>query len=159
MKYFSIIFQAKRREKASLLLETLLSITVLSVVLTLMIQSITASLRATEYSRQYILGLNVLENALQDIVEAKFAKTNKQEEEKEIDGRVYHLSVDMQPLKTEIDLPILETVFKLTWTSGFKSNTLVTSTFTSSVPAQEKPPTGEEGIPADAGYIIEGEIQ
>ena len=67
--------------RGSLLLEALLSITILSVSLTLVIQSMTASLRAAVYSTGYTTAIFLLEGKMVEMIQEGFVEAGQYADE------------------------------------------------------------------------------
>ena len=59
---------SKKNRRGSILLEALLSVVILSVSMTVIIQSMTSSLRAMEYSANYTMAIVLLENKIIDLI-------------------------------------------------------------------------------------------
>ena len=67
-------------KKGSLLLEALLSVVILSVSLTVIIQSLTTSLRAVTYSSDYTTALFLIDNKMFDLIRKGFIEKDLNEE-------------------------------------------------------------------------------
>ena len=73
----------KKRSRAfggSVLLEALLSVVILSVSITIIIQSMMSSLRAAKYSEEYIQAIILLENKMTEIISRRILKEEVREE-------------------------------------------------------------------------------
>jgi len=129
MFIFSIL-KSKRSRKGSLLLEALLSIVILSTSLTVIIQAMTSSLRATVYSAEYTRALVLLEDQffgyfleghVEDAIQEKlpFPYPNQK----------FSYTLDTQNLESYPNNHLNEMRFGVSWKSGQKDNKIVLTTF------------------------------
>ena len=121
----------------SLLLEVLLSVVILSTALTLMIQSLTASLRAIQYGAGYTTALILLDNQMCELLRKKAVKSGLRET-KDLTGSagspdVYHYSLRAEPWDAAADKEISQVAATVAWRSGKKDNQIELTTFLSAV--------------------------
>ncbi len=121
----------KNKKKAgSLLLESLLAIVILSVALVLLIQSMTASLRAARYSSDFSVAVVLAENKMYDLLQKGFVENNFQ------DGGHYDFPFDKYEYTVSAadsgqtqDEGLNQTDIKVSWKSGSKNNSFKIATF------------------------------
>lgn len=117
-----------RGRRGSLLVEVLLSVVILSTALTLMIQSMTASLRAIQYGAGYTTALILLDNQMCELL-SKGAIQAGLRETKELTGAgdsltTYRYSLQTASLDDAADKGINQVDATVTWRSGKRDNTL-----------------------------------
>ncbi|MFA5059228.1 MAG: hypothetical protein WC676_01190 [Candidatus Omnitrophota bacterium] len=121
----------KYRRRGSFLLEALLAVSILSVSLTLVIQSLLSTFRATVYSKDYSVAQILLDNKIQEFKQKGIVENNWDE-----DGRFpepyekysYHIestsAADGEKLKT-----VSEVIFNIFWVSGKNQKNITVSTY------------------------------
>ncbi len=128
LRYLMLHRKSFKSKKASLLLEALLVIVILSIGLTLIIQAMSSSLRALSFSKSYALAAFLTDNKLSEILLNK-DKNNSLQESSNFDEPFkefhYQLSVSPINLKTEeLDSdPLNKIDLSIDWKSGKKTHT------------------------------------
>lgn len=117
-----------RGRRGSLLVEVLLSVVILSTALTLMIQSMTASLRAIQYGAGYTMALILLDNQMCELL-SKGAIQAGLRETKELTGAgdplaTYRYSLQTASLDDAADKGINQVDATVAWRSGKRDNAL-----------------------------------
>lgn len=128
-----ILDRLKVDQRGSLLVEVLLSVVILSTALTLMIQSLTASLRAIQYGAGYTTALILLDNQMCDLLRKGTARPGLRET-KSLAGPAgfqtgYSYSMRAEPSDIVADNKIVEVDASVAWRSGKKDNTVGLTTF------------------------------
>ncbi len=119
----------KKNIKGSLLLEALLAVVILSVSLTLIIQSMTSSLRASVYGADYTLAIILLENKMFELLNKGLPSSSERETiEVPFSSNSYHFSADARPLSSP-GSKIKEVDAALTWNSGKRKNNISLTTY------------------------------
>ena len=110
--------------KGSLLLEALLSVVILSVSLTLIIQSMTSSLRASVYGGDYTLAVVLLENKMFELLTEGLPQSHQTETlELPFSANVYHFSAETRLMAgQDQESKIKEADVDLAWNSGQRKN-------------------------------------
>lgn len=124
--------------RGSLLIEVLLSAVILSTALTLMIQSLTASLRAIQYGSGYTMALILLDNQMCELLR-KGAVRSDLRETKKMTGSVesapeYHYSLRAEPSDIMPEEKINQVDAVITWRSGKKDNEVGVTTLLLNAP-------------------------
>lgn len=133
------IFDRPRADRrGSLLVEVLLSIVILSTALTLMVQSLTASLRAIQYGAGYTTALILLDNQMCDLLRKGTAKSGLREA-KSLAGPAgsqvgYSYSMRAESSEIVADNKIVEVDASVAWRSGKKDNAVDLTTFLFAAP-------------------------
>ena len=118
-----------KNAKGSLLLEALLSVVILSVSLTLIIQSMTASLRASVYGADYTLGTLILENKMFGLMTKGLPQPSETETiEFPFSANPYHFLAKARPAAGPKS-KIKEVDIGLTWNSGKRKNNISLTTY------------------------------
>ena len=122
-----------RGRRGSLLVEALLSVGILSTALTLMIQSMTASLRAIQYGAGYTTALILLDNQMCEL-SRKGATASGLRETEELTGAgdpliVYRYSLQTASLDDAANQGITQADATVAWRSGKKDNVIGLTTF------------------------------
>ena len=117
-----------RGRRGSLLVEALLSVVILSTALTLMIQSMTASLRAIQYGAGYTTALILLDNQMCELLR-KGAIASGLRETKELTGAagfstVYRYSMQTESLDDAAGKGVNQVDATVAWRSGKKDNAI-----------------------------------
>lgn len=124
--------------RGSLLIEVLLSVVILSTALTLMIQSLTASLRALQYGAGYTTALILLDNQMGELLRKGTVKPGLRETKDLIDPggstALYHYSLRTEPSDIAVDKTINQLDATVTWRSGKKDNQIAVTTFLFAAP-------------------------
>ena len=127
---FQKFFKGKRPHQGSLLLEALLSVVILSVSITLIIQSMVASLRASVYSTGYTMALNLLENKMYTLIQQGAQEEGFTEEDflgDEEDHYTYVLSTESADQIGSENINKLK--LKAIWQKGRKNNAIALETY------------------------------
>lgn len=122
-----LIYSSK---KGSILVEALLSVVILSISITLIIQAMTASLRATTYGADYSQALFLMENKMSEMMRSgTIASYSGQKEflDKPFDRYMYE--VRHLPLYDEEESEIHHVDAEISWESGKKSNQIIVQTY------------------------------
>jgi len=119
-----------RNHKGSILLETLLSIMILSVSVTLIIQSLMSSLRASAYSAHYTVAAALLESRMTELLisdppEDVFAK----EEEISFPHDQFRYELTVNDLDADEFESIKDVRISVLWKSGKKNNRLTLNSY------------------------------
>ena len=133
------IFLSKRQQShstkdnpaGSVLMEAILSVAILSVSLTLILQSLTTAMRSTVYCLQFTQAIFLAEDKMFEILRKRFIKTNLSEEGSfpdPYDNYQYHLETNKAHLEDWAD-EINQIDLHLSWTSGKRKNTLPVVTY------------------------------
>ncbi|OGX29559.1 MAG: hypothetical protein A2705_01355 [Omnitrophica WOR_2 bacterium RIFCSPHIGHO2_01_FULL_52_10] len=122
-----------RDQRGSLLIEVLVSVVILSTALTLIIQSMAASLRAIQYGAGYTTALILLDNQMCDLLRKGTAKSGLRET-KNLAGPAgsrtgYSYSMRAEPSDIVADNKIVEVDASVAWRSGKKDSTVDLTTF------------------------------
>ena len=127
-----IRIMSKSNDRGTLLLEVLLVIVILSVGLTLIIQSMVASLRAVVYSADYSMAMILAEDKMFDLLKTRSVDANFQEEgDFSKPSERFHYQIKAEPVKSvdkEATGQLNEVTLEVSWLSGGnrKSMSLVT---------------------------------
>ncbi len=120
----------RSNSQGSILIEALLSVMILSVSITLMIQAMTSSLRASVYSADYTKAALLLDNKLQEIFETQTIPSGKNET-----GLLSAKDDQFKYLLTPASLSdenlqgINEMDLEVNWKSGEKTNRIKLKTY------------------------------
>ncbi|MBI3617246.1 MAG: hypothetical protein HY210_03400 [Candidatus Omnitrophica bacterium] len=120
-------------KSGSLLIEVLLSVVILSTALTLMIQSMTASLRAIQYGAGYTTALILLDNQMCELLRKGAIQTGLREA-KELTRAgdsltTYRYSLQTASLDDAAGKGINQVDATVAWRSGKKDNAIGLTTF------------------------------
>ena len=120
----------RTNENGSLLVEALLSVVILSVSITLIIQSMASSLRATVYNGEYTNALFLMENKLFDIVR-KEKLDARMIGERQFDApfEKYQYSLTTEPVTETEDSHISNINVGISWQTGRRDNHIEVDTF------------------------------
>lgn len=121
---------SRRNEGGFFLVEVLLSVVILSVSLTLIIQSMTSALRSSAFAGEHTTALILLENKMFDLLEKGFVETDLRKQEQipqPYDRYVYFL--DVKPVEGSNDRRLNEVDAGLTWKSGKRQNRVAFQTY------------------------------
>ena len=116
--------------RGSILLESLLAVVILSVSITLVIQAMTASVRAGRDSSLYTQALRLMDNKMAELMEKKFIAPGLQEEgqfPEPWDRYAYTLTT--QPVSSDEQNIINHVWLTVSFQSGKKKNFLETETY------------------------------
>ena len=117
-----------KKKKGSLLIEAMLSVMILSVSLSVIIQAMTSSYRALQYSGQYLLSLNVIENELFTLLMKRTSPQQLEEKrEEEFFGRIYTITLGASDEDESDSLTRIK--IKTEWNSGRKKNNIFYDTY------------------------------
>jgi len=109
----------------SLLVEALLAVVILSVCLTVIIQSLTTSLRATIYSEDYSKMIVLLENKLVDLIAKEGIADGYSEEGSFDDEGRYRFSVETTDTALDqLKDPLNQVEVKAIWGEGSKTKNI-----------------------------------
>ncbi len=119
-----------RKNKGSLLLEALLSVVILSTCITLIIQSLTSSLRALTYSHDYAQALILAENKMQEfllkgMVPAGLSESGEFPEPYE----KYAYAMKTEALMAESQEGLNDLTLTIFWNSGRRKNAVTLETY------------------------------
>ena len=121
-----ISFKSKKR--GALLLEVLLAIMILSVSVTVIIQALTANLRALAFNSGYMNAAFLAENKLFELIYAPSGQLSSGPLKKFADPfSQYSYTVDIK--KHEESENLKEAGLKIEWNSGWKKNSLALDTY------------------------------
>ena len=127
---------SRLNKRGSLLIEALLAISILSIALTLIVNSFLSSFRASVYAKDYTLATILLENKLCELKEKGFIADGVHEEENFAQPHEkfrYHLESknvnndDQRGVFNEVKLSV-------TWPSGRRSNNITLVTYLFNLP-------------------------
>jgi len=120
----------QKKRKGSLLLEALLSIVILSVSITLIIQAMTASLRAMRVISEYGEGLVLLENKMTEVIKGYMLGENLNIAETSISSdEKYQYTFEIDP-RDEEGLGDLDAVnLNISWKTGRKESNVTLETY------------------------------
>lgn len=127
------------QKQGSLLVEALLSVVILSVSLTLIIEGMTTSLRSTVYISDYTTALLLLENKMFDLIQKGYVEANLQEEQEfpspfeRFKSRLITL-----PLDDQSGGSINQLKLSLDWTSGRRNNHVSIESYLFNIPDSNK---------------------
>lgn len=120
----------KRFRKGSLLIEALLSVVVLSVGITMIIQAMTSSLRAATYSTEYTKALILLENKMFELIQKGIIQTGKNEKESfPAPYEKYESNLITKKASAENASELNEVLLEILWRSGRKNNRIQLTTY------------------------------
>ncbi len=89
----------KLNHRGSFLIEVLLCVTILSISLTFIVQSMAASLRANVYSSEYMLALNIADNKMFELFKQQSIASGLQKEEKvQVGDKEFGYSLETEAL-------------------------------------------------------------
>ena len=116
---------SRRSERGFFLVEVLLSVVILSVSLTLIIQSMTSALRSSVFAEDHATALILLENKMFDLLEKGFVETDlkKQEQIPRPYDRYWYF-LDVKPAGGTNERRLNEVDAGLTWKSGKRQNSV-----------------------------------
>ena len=119
-----------KRPKGSLLIEALLAVVILSTSITIIIQSMTASLRASDASKSYSLALILLENNMYDLIQQGFIDSNLRKQGNFPEPyEQYKYELETTPYDG-VEGNHLNTVnLKVSWVSGRKNNAIIVQSY------------------------------
>ncbi len=133
--------QYLRRQKklGSILLEVLLSVAILSISITLIIQSMMTSLRATVASNEYTTALSLLENKMSDLIaKGTIAAGLSQEGNLPAPYQQYQYSLKTQKLDDRNQKNINKVHLQISWLSGQNKRKIVLETYLLALTEQTK---------------------
>jgi len=124
-----------RDRRGSLLIEVLVSVVILSTALTLIIQSMTAGLRAIQYGAGYTTAIILLDNQICDLLRQGTVRSGLRETKSlawPAGSRTgYSYSMRAEPSDIVADNKIVEVDASVAWRSGKKDNQITVTTFLS----------------------------
>lgn len=124
------IFGRRLGRRGSFLIEALLSVMILSISLTLIVQSIASSLRAGVYSADYMLALNIAENKMFDLLREQSADSGLHEEEAvQVGGREFSTVRESNSLSGEGFEGLNEIKVAVEWKKSNKNSRLQLETY------------------------------
>ena len=117
-------------QRSSILIEVLLSIVILSTSITVVIQAMTASLRASANASGYTTALMLLENKMTDLLQGRFIEPGLHEE-KDFPEPYQHFkySLAADPFKEEAGVNLNDLRISVAWASGKKQNKINLETY------------------------------
>ena len=128
----------KNNRKGSILLEALLSVVILSVSITLIIQSMTSSYRATVYNADYTTAFLLIENKLFEVIQKGYLEAGLREEKNFLSPyEKYKYLLSVNPYQSSFantgedpaDQNHLNRIdLKLSWSSGKRKNNILLKT-------------------------------
>ena len=120
-----------KNKRGSLLMESLLSIVILSVSLTLIIQSLTSSLRSVVYSAEYTNAVMLLENKMFEIIKQGFIQKDLRQEEQlsEPNERYKILLETGNVVSGNLPSSMNEIKLSIVWNSGRRTNNISLVTY------------------------------
>ena len=119
-----------RSQKGSVLLEALLSIIILSVGLTALVQSMTSSLRSMAFSSKYTLASILLENKMFEAYQHMFQGEDLDEEgTMEEPNEGYHYRMETHPLDQYHSETLKQFTLRLDWAQRGKTPGLAIETY------------------------------
>ncbi len=120
----------KPLKRGSILLEAILSIVILSTSITLVIQAMTASLRAGLYSHDYTQAALLLDNKMVELLQQGFIATGlSQEDSCPLPYSQYKYFLKTAPSSTGLEETINFVKLDISWILGKKSNRISTQTY------------------------------
>ena len=122
-----------RNNKGSFLLEALLSVVILSVSITMIIQSMTASFRAMVYSGQYTAALILLENKMSDVIRKGFISAGLDEED-DFPEPYQRYRYFLRTNPSDEDQKINEVSLAVEWAAGKRKNRVGLTTYLLNTP-------------------------
>ena len=114
--------------KGSLLLESLLAVTILSVSLTLIIQSLVSSSRGIAYNTKYMIAMLLLDDKMNELM-AKRATDESLETEGNFPKPFEHYQYHLETKTMEEIKGLSEVTLSVSWTSGHKENGISEGTY------------------------------
>lgn len=121
---------SRRNEGGFFLVEVLLSVVILSVSLTLIIQSMTSALRSSAFAEDHTTALILLENKMFDLLEKGFVETGlKKEEQIPQPYDRYGYFLDVKPVGGGNERRLNEVDAGLTWKTGKRQNRVAFQTY------------------------------
>ena len=127
-----------RAKRASILLEALLSVIILSVSIVTINQSMTASLRSLVYSEDYTKALIYLENQIFDLMYLGYVESNQNKEITLPEDERFWLTVVTKPASFGQGSKINELKLTISWKSGKRKNNMAFETYLFNPPDEEK---------------------
>ncbi|OGX37663.1 MAG: hypothetical protein A3D87_03850 [Omnitrophica WOR_2 bacterium RIFCSPHIGHO2_02_FULL_50_17] len=121
--------KTKDKERGSLLLEALLSVMVLSVSLSVIVQSMTSALRAIRYSADYTAALTALEDQMFDLMEGGFLETGSSQKQLADPDAAYQYFLEADPFQETSPGGIQKVSAQIQWKSGRRQNRIVLKTY------------------------------
>ena len=120
-------------------MESLLAIVILSVSLTLIIQSLTSSLRSIMYSTEYTNAIFLLENKMFEIVRRGFIERDLRQEEElpEPDERYKIFLQTKNVVLGSLASSINEVKLSISWNSGRRTNSISLVTYLFDLPNEK----------------------
>lgn len=126
----SALLIPKNNKRGSFLVEVLLAVVILSVSLTLIIQSMTTSLRASQYVRGYTLALGFLENELFDLKQQKTIDAGTRTERNLAQPyEAYRYVMESRSAPEDGGGILNEVRAEIIWASGRRTNKLGVTTY------------------------------
>lgn len=113
----------KQKRKGSLLLEALLTVVILSVSITLIIQSMTSSLRASVYSADYTKAALLMENKMFELLQDGFIESGRRVEgsfDKPFEKFRYLVTTKAESRESLSKINNVD--MEITWNTGSKEN-------------------------------------
>ncbi len=112
------------------MIEVLLSVVILSTALTLVIQSMTASLRSIQYGAGYTTALILLDNQMCEWLRKETIRSGTREiKDLAESGTMYRYTAQAEPLDPAVDQGIERVEAAIEWRSGKKDNQIFVTTF------------------------------
>lgn len=123
-------FQKKSVKKGSVLIEALLSVVILSVSITFIIQSMMASLRATMYVGDYTTAIFLMENKMTELLQKKYTQAPLTETGTVSDQlKDYQYSVKAESIDASEEHGVDDVQVEMFWQSGKKENRITVNTY------------------------------
>ena len=125
-----------RSQKGSLLLEAMLATVIMAVSLTVIIQSLSSSYRASVYSVEYTTACMLLENSMFSVIKDGYIKAaDEQEGEFPSPFDKFRYRIVAGEAADRLTPPLFtEVAARVSWTSGLKKNSVAVTTYYFTLP-------------------------
>ncbi|VAW18010.1 hypothetical protein MNBD_BACTEROID05-138 [hydrothermal vent metagenome] len=133
-----MLSKKNKKQKGSILLEALLSVVVLSVGITVIIQAMTSSLRSTSYNGQYSQAMILLENQLFDLMQGTTSLESFDQMQR-MSGFVtnYRYELAEKDIGESFDNVLSQVKADISWKSGQKNNQININTYRLNLPDED----------------------
>ncbi len=133
-----MLLKKNKKQKGSILLEALISVVVLSVGITVIIQAMTSSLRSASYNGQYSQAMILLENQLFDLMQGTTSLEGFDQMQR-ISGFMtdYRYELIEKNSGTSFDNGLSQVQAGISWKSGHKKNQININTYRLNLPDEE----------------------
>ena len=133
MSKFSIS-NCLKKNKGAFLIEVLLSVMILAAGLTIIIQALLSSLRASTYVKDYSLALILTENKMHELLQEGLIRAPLREE-KQFEVPFERFSYQLETEKKQGEKDFLNKVFlKCFWKAGHRTKEITLSTYLYNLP-------------------------